>query len=63
MSRDFAEFGGYKIERGRLITPMEIDRKRPVAIIGWDVADKLFKDRTPSTRRSRSPAPTSAWSG
>jgi putative ABC transport system permease protein len=47
VSRDYAEFGGYKIERGRLVTPMEIDRKRPVAIIGWDVADKLFPDADP----------------
>jgi putative ABC transport system permease protein len=47
VSRDYAEFGGYKIERGRLVTPAEIDRKRPVAIIGWDVADKLFPDEDP----------------
>jgi putative ABC transport system permease protein len=47
VSRDFAEFGGYKVERGRLLTPAEIDRKRPVALIGWDVADKLFPDEDP----------------
>jgi putative ABC transport system permease protein len=47
VSRDYAEFGGYKVERGRLVTPMEIDRKRPVAIIGWEVADKLFPDEDP----------------
>jgi putative ABC transport system permease protein len=47
VSRDYAEFGGYKIERGRLVTPMEIDRKRPVGIIGWEVADKLFPDEDP----------------
>ena len=47
VSRDYAEFGGYKVESGRLVTPMEIDRKRPVAIIGWDVADKLFPDEDP----------------
>ena len=47
VSRDYAEFGSYKVERGRLVTPMEIDRKRPVAIIGWDVADKLFPDEDP----------------
>ena len=47
VSRDYAEFGGYKIERGRLVTPAEIDRKRPVGIIGWDVADKLFPDEDP----------------
>ncbi|HEX7485615.1 MAG TPA: ABC transporter permease [Vicinamibacterales bacterium] len=47
VSRDYAEFGGYRIERGRLVTPFEIDRKRPVALIGWDVADKLFPDEDP----------------
>ena len=47
VSRDYAEFGGYKVERGRLVTPAEIDRKRPVALIGWDVADKLFPDEDP----------------
>jgi putative ABC transport system permease protein len=47
VSRDYAEFGTYKVERGRPVTPMEIDRKRPVAIIGWEVADKLFPDEDP----------------
>jgi putative ABC transport system permease protein len=47
VSRDYAEFGAYKVERGRLVTPAEIDRKRPVAVIGWDVADKLFPDEDP----------------
>jgi len=47
VSRDYAEFGGYKVERGRLVTPAEIDRKRPVAVIGWEIADKLFPDEDP----------------
>ena len=47
VSRDYAEFGGYKVERGRLVTPFEIARKRPVGLIGWDVADKLFPDEDP----------------
>src|SRR5512140_3401413 len=47
VSRDYAEFGGYKVERGQLVTPAEIDRKRPVARIGWDVADKHFPDKDP----------------
>jgi putative ABC transport system permease protein len=47
VSRDYAEFGGYRVERGRLVTPSEIDRKRPVVLIGWDVADKLFPDEDP----------------
>lgn len=47
VSRDYAEFGGFAPEKGRLITPMEIDRRRPVTYIGWDVADKLFPDEDP----------------
>jgi len=47
VSRDYAEFGGYEVQKGRLVTPMEIDRKRPVTLIGWDVADKLFLDEDP----------------
>jgi putative ABC transport system permease protein len=47
VSRDYAEFGGYKVERGRLVTPSEIDRRRPVVLIGWDVADKLFPGEDP----------------
>jgi putative ABC transport system permease protein len=47
VSRDYAEFGGYKVVKGRLVTPMEVDRKRPVVLIGSDVADKLFLDEDP----------------
>jgi len=42
VSPDYINFGTFDVERGRLISPVEIDSLRPVAIIGWDVADKLF---------------------
>jgi len=35
------------IERGRSITPGEFDAGRPVAVIGWGVADRLFGTLTP----------------
>ena len=35
-------FGTFNAERGRLISPAEIDANRPVAVLGWDVADNLF---------------------
>jgi putative ABC transport system permease protein len=42
VSADYVNFSTYDVERGRLISPVEIATNRPVTIIGWDVADKLF---------------------
>jgi putative ABC transport system permease protein len=42
VSADYINFGTFDVERGRLISPIEIDTLRPVTIIGWDVADKVF---------------------
>jgi putative ABC transport system permease protein len=42
VSSDYIDFPTYTIERGRLITPIEVERSRALVIIGWDVADKLF---------------------
>jgi putative ABC transport system permease protein len=42
VSPDYINFATYDVERGRLISPVEIANSRPVTIIGWDVADKLF---------------------
>jgi putative ABC transport system permease protein len=42
VSRDYVHFSMFDVERGRLISPAEIDSSRPVTVLGWDVADKLF---------------------
>jgi putative ABC transport system permease protein len=42
VSPDYINFSTYNVERGRLISPIEISTNRPVTVIGWDVADKLF---------------------
>jgi putative ABC transport system permease protein len=42
VSADYINFSTYDVEQGRLINPLEIATNRPVTIIGWDVADKLF---------------------
>ncbi len=34
-------------ERGRLITSSEVRRRRPVAVIGWGTADRLFGEENP----------------
>jgi putative ABC transport system permease protein len=42
VSSDYINFSTYNVERGRLISPIEISTNRTVTVIGWDVADKLF---------------------
>jgi putative ABC transport system permease protein len=42
VTRDYVHFSTFDVYRGRLINPAEIDASRPVTVIGWDVADKLF---------------------
>jgi putative ABC transport system permease protein len=47
VTREYVEFTSFDAERGRLISPSEVDRSRSVAVLGWDVADKLFPDQDP----------------
>ncbi|OFV89160.1 MAG: hypothetical protein A3J75_08540 [Acidobacteria bacterium RBG_16_68_9] len=47
VSSEYQEFSGYTTALGRLPSPMEVQRNRPVALIGWETAQKLFKDRSP----------------
>jgi len=42
VSEEFAEFSTYNAERGRLMSASEVARAHPVAVIGWEIADKLF---------------------
>jgi putative ABC transport system permease protein len=42
VSADYINFSTFDVEEGRLISPVEINTLRPVTIIGWDIADKLF---------------------
>ena len=47
VTREYIFFQTFDAERGRLFTPAEVDRKRPVALLGWDTAEKLFGDESP----------------
>ena len=42
VSEDYIDFAAFDAERGRMITPLEIKRKRPVTLIGWGTAERLF---------------------
>src|SRR5688572_12404736 len=53
VTSDYADFSSYNAERGRMMTATEVERSRPVAIIGWDVADRLFGDIDPIDKQIR----------
>ena len=47
VSRDYIQFSTFTAERGRLINPVEIDSGRPVTVLGYDAADRLFGPADP----------------
>src|SRR5688500_4894270 len=42
VSEEYLEFATFDAERGRMMSPIEIERNRPVALLGWGTADRLF---------------------
>ena len=47
VTSDYWQFSTFDAERGRLMSAIEVERSRPVALIGWDVADRLFGQSDP----------------
>ncbi len=42
VSADYVNFSSFDAERGRLMSPTEVESARPVAVVGWQTADRLF---------------------
>lgn len=42
VSEAFTQFSTFDAERGRLMSSIEVERSRPVVLVGWEVADRLF---------------------
>ena len=42
VSSSYVNFSGFDAERGRLMSPIEVDSGRPVTVLGWQTADRLF---------------------
>ena len=42
VTSSYLNFSGYDAERGRLMSPTEVDTAQPVVILGWQTADRLF---------------------
>ena len=47
VTREYIDFATFDAERGRMMTPTEVERNRPVVLLGWDIADQLFGDVSP----------------
>jgi putative ABC transport system permease protein len=39
---EYVNFSNYDAERGRLISPTEVEFARPAVVLGWQTADRLF---------------------
>jgi len=53
VTADYLDFATFDAERGRMMTATEVERNRPVVLLGWDVADQLFGDLNPLDREIR----------
>jgi putative ABC transport system permease protein len=42
VSPEYVDFSSFDAERGRLMNPIEVESSRPVTVIGWQTADRLF---------------------
>ena len=51
VTEDFIRFSTFNAELGRLMTPAEVRRRRNVAVLGWDTADRLFGALDPIGRQ------------
>jgi putative ABC transport system permease protein len=42
VTEDYVDFSSFDAERGRLMSPTEVQTSRPVVVLGWGTADRLF---------------------
>jgi len=47
VTAEYVGFSSFDAERGRLMSPTEVQTSRPVVVIGWQTADRLFGDIDP----------------
>ena len=47
VSREYLEFTTFDAERGRMMSSSEVARNRQVALIGWQVGERLFRGADP----------------
>jgi len=47
VTSDYLDFANFDAERGRMMSAIEVDRHRPVVLLGTDTAQRLFGDANP----------------
>jgi putative ABC transport system permease protein len=47
VTSSYIDFSTFSAEVGRMMSPVEVDRSQPVALLGWGLADRLFGDIDP----------------
>jgi putative ABC transport system permease protein len=47
VTSDYLDFANFDAERGRMMSAIEVDRNRPVVLLGTDTAQRLFGDANP----------------
>ena len=47
VTASYLNFSNFDAERGRMMSAVEVERNRPVVLLGWDVADSLFGESSP----------------
>jgi putative ABC transport system permease protein len=53
VTEEYLDFTTFDAERGRMVSPVEVRRKRHVALLGWQVADRLFGATDPIDKQVR----------
>ena len=53
VTSDYLDFSTFDAERGRMPSAVEVERSQPVALIGYDVADRLFGQTNPLDKSIR----------
>ena len=61
VSAEYSEFSGFTPAFGRIPSRLEVERNRPVAFLGWDTAENLFRGRNPIDQID--PDPRTAFPG
>jgi len=47
VTSSYTDFSTFSVETGRMMSPVEVERSQPVALLGWGLADRLFGDINP----------------